>query len=142
MLGGSHSSSIGEQLWTWLHGSQDDTSVVRFGFEAVKTVGSSISQALIDKRDARGLYRSIVDLINRADLRELNKRAIAALIQAGAFDELHPNRRIQLEKSDDMLRLRRKLRDQRKRWENKKLTIERYGRTNGAGKNVMGGARD
>eukprot|EP00178_Gracilaria_changii_P006503 TRINITY_DN2129_c0_g2_i1.p1 TRINITY_DN2129_c0_g2~~TRINITY_DN2129_c0_g2_i1.p1 ORF type:complete len:1916 (-),score=245.62 TRINITY_DN2129_c0_g2_i1:12407-18154(-) len=98
---------------------QDSTSVVRFGFEAVKTVGSSVSQAIIDERDARGPYSSIVDLINRVDLRVLNKRAIAALIQAGAFDELHPNRRILLEKFDDMLGLRRKLRDKRKRWENK-----------------------
>ncbi|KAI0561758.1 DNA-directed DNA polymerase [Gracilaria domingensis] len=101
---------------------QRGASVVRFGFEAVKTVGSSVSQALIDERNLRGPYRSIVDLINRVDLRVLNKRAIAALIQAGAFDELHPNRRIRrilLDKFDNMLSLRRKLRDKRKRWENK-----------------------
>ncbi|CAN8071799.1 unnamed protein product [Agarophyton chilense] len=103
---------------------QNSASVVRLGFEAVKTVGSSVSQALIDERDANGSFRSIADLINRVDLRVLNKRALSSLIQAGAFDELHPNRKVLLEKFESLLKLRRKLRDKRKRRENKSTTPE------------------
>lgn len=99
-----------------------DESVVRFGFEAVKAVGASVSKALIDERNARGSFRGISDLINRVDLRVLNKRALAALIQAGAFEELHPNRRVLLNRFDELLVLRRKLRDRRKRRENKGMS--------------------
>lgn len=93
--------------------------VVLFGLEAVKTVGESVGSALIAERNANGPFHSIVDLIERVDMRVLNKRAMGALVQAGAFDELHPNRKVLLEYLDEMLVLRRKLRDRRRRREAK-----------------------
>lgn len=94
-------------------------AVVLFGLEAVKTVGESVGSALIAERNANGPFLSIVDLIERVDMRVLNKRAMGALVQAGAFDELHPNRKVLLECLDEMLVLRRKLRDRRRRREAK-----------------------
>lgn len=94
-------------------------AVVLFGLEAVKTVGESVGSALIAERNTNGPFHSIVDLIERVDMRVLNKRAMGALVQAGAFDELHPNRKVLLKYLDEMLVLRRKLRDRRRRREAK-----------------------
>lgn len=65
-----------------------------------------------------------MDLVERVNLRVLNKRAMGALIQAGAFDGLHPNRKVLLNQLDDVLALRRKLRDRQKRRESKGLSEE------------------
>lgn len=104
--------------------TKSSEGVVLFGLEAVKTVGGSVSGALLEERIARGPFLNIIDLIERVNLRVLNKRAMGALIQAGAFDKLHPNRKVLLEQLDKLLALRRKLRDRKKRRENKNLSLE------------------
>lgn len=104
--------------------SNDKDATILFGLEAVKTVGQSVSKALLEERNARGSFRNIVDLIERVNLRVLNKRAMGALIQAGSFDELHPNRKVLLYHLDGLLALRRKLRDRKKRRERNQLSIE------------------
>lgn len=101
-----------------------DGAVILFGLEAVKTVGDSVASALIAERKTKGPFYSIVDLIERVDMRVLNKRAMGALVRAGAFDELHPNRKVLLDHLDNMLVLRRKLRDKRKRREAKGMSDE------------------
>ena len=104
--------------------TSDKNAVVLFGLEAVKTVGASVSEALIAEREANGPFQSIMEFVERVNLRVLNKRAVAALIQAGAFDELHSNRKVLLSSFDSILALRRKLRDRRKRQESKGLSDE------------------
>lgn len=104
--------------------TKDDEGVVLFGLEAVKTVGESVAHALLNERTARGPFLNIIDLIERVNLRVLNKRAMGALIHAGAFDELHHNRKVLFEALDKLLALRRKLRDRKKRRESKNLTEE------------------
>lgn len=99
-------------------------AVVLFGLEAVKTVGNSVSKAVIDERLANGAYSSIIDLVERVNSRVLNKRSMGALVLCGAFDELHQNRKILSEQLDDLLNLRRKLRDRRKRRAAKELSEE------------------
>lgn len=104
--------------------SGSDGPVVLFGLEAVKAVGESVATALLEERIARGPFVNIVDLIERVNLRVLNKRAMGALILAGAFDSLHSNRKILSEHLDSLLALRRKLRDRRRRRESKKISEE------------------
>lgn len=104
--------------------SRGNEGVVLFGLEAVKTVGESVSHALLEERVAGGLFLSVIDVIERVNLRVLNKRAMASLIMAGAFDELHPNRKALAEQFESLLVLRRKLRDRRKRKEDKGISEE------------------
>jgi len=69
---------------------------IRFGLGAIKNVGAGAIDSIIAGRQAGGLYRSLVDLCDRIDLRLCNKRVIEALIDAGACDSLGGDHRAQL----------------------------------------------
>ena len=60
---------------------------IRFGLDAVKTVGSGVVEAiLVDRRD-RGQFASFQDLIDRLrGERLLNRKNLESLIKVGAFD--------------------------------------------------------
>ncbi len=59
---------------------------IRFGLGAVKGVGESAVEAMVNEREAGGFYTSIFDLCKRIDLRAANKKALESLAYAGAFD--------------------------------------------------------
>jgi DNA polymerase-3 subunit alpha len=59
---------------------------IRFGMAAIKGVGESAVNAIIEERDNNGPFRSIFDFAKRINLRAVNKRALEALAKAGAFD--------------------------------------------------------
>jgi DNA polymerase III subunit alpha len=65
---------------------------LRFGLGAIKGVGESAVQAIVDERSANGPYRSLPDLCRRIDLQRVNKRVLEALIKSGSLDHLGPNR--------------------------------------------------
>jgi DNA polymerase-3 subunit alpha len=64
-----------------------------FGLGAIKNVGESAIQAILEVRRQGGKFTSLADFCQRVDSRAVNKRAIEALIGAGAFDSLGSNRR-------------------------------------------------
>jgi DNA polymerase-3 subunit alpha len=59
---------------------------VIYGLGAIKGVGASAVEALIDERKANGDYKDLFDLCQRVDLRKVNRRTLEALIMAGALD--------------------------------------------------------
>lgn len=59
---------------------------IRFGLGAVKGVGSAAVESILEARKEGGPFTSLFDFLERVDLRALNKRAIEALIAAGALD--------------------------------------------------------
>jgi len=68
--------------------------LVRYGLAAVKGTGASAIEAIVAAREGRdgeggGPFRSLFDFCARVDRRSVNKRAIEALVKAGAFDLLH-----------------------------------------------------
>lgn len=73
---------------------------ILFGLSAVRNVGLGAIEAILLVRDADGPFESLADLCyrvicaddDRVDPRALNRRALEALIYAGAFDKLEPNR--------------------------------------------------
>ncbi|HEY3849695.1 MAG TPA: DNA polymerase III subunit alpha [Steroidobacteraceae bacterium] len=65
---------------------------IRYGMGAIKGVGESAVQAIVDERSAGGPYRSLPDLCRRIDLQRVNKRVFEALIKSGSLDHLGPNR--------------------------------------------------
>jgi DNA polymerase III subunit alpha len=65
---------------------------IRYGMGAIKGVGESAVQAIVDERSANGPYRSLPDLCRRIDLQRVNKRVFEALIKSGSLDHLGPNR--------------------------------------------------
>ncbi|MFL5819840.1 MAG: DNA polymerase III subunit alpha [Solirubrobacteraceae bacterium] len=58
---------------------------IRFGLDAVKGVGHQAVEAIKRARDEGGQFTSVWDFCARVDSRAVNKKAIEALIKAGAF---------------------------------------------------------
>jgi DNA polymerase-3 subunit alpha len=69
-----------------------DDRTIRYGLGAVKGVGESAVQAIMDERRANGPFRDIADFCRRIDLQRVNKRVLEGLIRAGCLDRIGPNR--------------------------------------------------
>ena len=65
---------------------------VRYALGAVKGTGQSAVEAIVEAREAGGRFHSFFDFCARVDRKRVNKRAVEALIKAGAFDALHADR--------------------------------------------------
>ncbi len=76
---------------------------VQYGMSAIKGVGSSALQHIVEEREVNGLFESIFDFATRVDLRICNRRTLESLISAGAFDELDDNRAQLLSGVEDIL---------------------------------------
>lgn len=64
---------------------------VRFGLAAIKNLGLSAINEIVTKR-ADGRYRDLFDFCRRTSVRKVNRKAIEALIFAGAMDEFTAER--------------------------------------------------
>ena len=62
-----------------------------FGLGAMKGVGRQMVDSMVEERLTRGPYKSLMDFSER-NSKTMNKRALEALIKAGAFDGLLGNR--------------------------------------------------
>ncbi|MEX2609610.1 MAG: DNA polymerase III subunit alpha [Gemmatimonadota bacterium] len=61
---------------------------IRFGLGALRGLGAGAVNAIIDARRAEGAFTTIFELADRVELRTVGKRALEALILAGACDAL------------------------------------------------------
>jgi len=68
--------------------AEADIGAVRFGLAAIKNVGAAAIRPIIAIRDQAGPFKSLDDFCRRADLRNLNKRALESMIKTGALDSL------------------------------------------------------
>jgi DNA polymerase-3 subunit alpha len=66
--------------------------VIRYGLGAVKGTGQLAIEAIVKAREEGGPFKSLYDFCARVDRQRINKRTVEALIKAGAFDALQPNR--------------------------------------------------
>ncbi|HVP62609.1 MAG TPA: DNA polymerase III subunit alpha [Myxococcaceae bacterium] len=67
---------------------------IRFGLGAIKGVGESAIEAILEARKA-GPFRDLFDFSERVDSRRVNRKVIEALVKAGAFDfEGRPRRQL------------------------------------------------
>ncbi|MEO6030278.1 MAG: DNA polymerase III subunit alpha, partial [Burkholderiaceae bacterium] len=74
-------------------------TAIQYGLGAIKGTGQGAIEAIVAAREGRGTdgasggaFTSLFDFCARVDRKHLNKRVIEALIKAGAFDALHPDR--------------------------------------------------
>jgi DNA polymerase III subunit alpha len=68
------------------------TSSIRYGMGAIKGVGASAVEALIEERKKNGSFKNLPDLCRRIDLQRVNRRVLEALIRSGSLDLIGPNR--------------------------------------------------
>jgi DNA polymerase-3 subunit alpha len=69
-----------------------DARTIRYGLGAIKGVGRSAVEALVEERERNGPYRDLTDLCRRVDLTRVNRRVFEALIRSGSLDGLGENR--------------------------------------------------
>src|SRR3954462_8533350 len=73
---------------------------IRFGLDAVKGVGYAAVEAIKNARAEDGDFTSLWDFCERVDARTVNKRAIEALVNCGAFGSTGATRRGMIEVLD------------------------------------------
>ena len=81
-----------------------DGQSIRFGLNAVKSVGRDLIEAVIKERESRP-FRSLYDFCKRMRSNMLNRRALENLIKAGAFDTMEPSRHGMMESVETVLRI-------------------------------------
>ncbi|MEK8031172.1 DNA polymerase III subunit alpha [Ideonella sp. DXS29W] len=65
---------------------------LRYGLGAIKGTGQGAIEAIVAAREEGGPFTSLFNFCSRVDKGKCNKRVVEALIKAGAFDTLHPDR--------------------------------------------------
>jgi DNA polymerase-3 subunit alpha len=75
-----------------------------YALSAIKGVGAAQASAIVAARGA-GRFASLTDLARRIDPRAVNKKALECLANAGAFDDLEPERAIGFASIEPMLAL-------------------------------------
>ncbi len=69
-----------------------DAKSIRYGLGGVKGTGAAAIEAIVAARASGGTFRDLFDFCRRVDKRAVNRRAVEALIRAGAFDAIEPRR--------------------------------------------------
>jgi len=80
----------------------DEGYAVRYGLAGLRNVGEKAMDAVVAEREAHGWFESLDDFFGRLPKGAMNSRQLEALIAAGAFDHLEPNRG-QLAANTDLL---------------------------------------
>lgn len=81
-----------------------DDGAIRFGLEAVKGVGGSAIELIVQER-RKGYFKDFRDFLRRIDSKRVNKRVVEMLIKAGAFDSLFGTSPQDLINTSDLRRL-------------------------------------
>src|SRR5262249_30566432 len=69
-------------------GLDRSAKVIRFGLGAVKGVGGTAVEAILEARVSEGRFASLYELCRRVDTQKCNRRVLEQLIKSGALDGL------------------------------------------------------
>ncbi len=92
-----------------------EQKAIRYGLGAIKGVGTRVADSIAAERRRGGPYTSLDDLCDRLEANLLNKTALEALVQAGAFDGLGRSRSDHFAAIESALRNSAKAREDRRR---------------------------
>ena len=70
-----------------------DNGSIRYALDAIKGVGGTVIDTIVQERSIRGLYTNLQDFITRTAGTDVNKKAVENFIKAGAFDSLNGTRK-------------------------------------------------
>ncbi|MFT4630708.1 MAG: DNA polymerase-3 subunit alpha, partial [Dinoroseobacter sp.] len=71
--------------------AHDEQNII-YGLGAIKGIGRPVIESIINAREVGGPFKDLYDLCARVDAKKVNRRALEALIRAGALDELGVHR--------------------------------------------------
>ncbi len=80
-----------------------DQKAIRYSLLALKGMGHSFVESIIQDIQKNGRYKSLENFLERVDPKVLNKKQLEALIKAGALDDLYENRKELLHNIDALL---------------------------------------
>ena len=80
----------------------DGIERIRFGLNAVKNVGATVTEEIVRERKANGRFKDLTDFIERVRTKDLNKKSIEALAKVGGLDAFGERKNI-LESIDTIL---------------------------------------
>ncbi len=69
-----------------------EAKTIRYGLGGIRGTGRSAIEGILATRKADGPFKSLFDFCRRVDKRIVNRRAIEAMVRAGAFDPIETNR--------------------------------------------------
>ena len=75
---------------------RSDDNYFYYALGAIKAVGFEAISNIVTERLKNGKFKSIIDFINRVNPKDINKLQLEGLIKAGAFDNIHKNRKSML----------------------------------------------
>ena len=70
-----------------------DEHTILYGLGAIKGVGRAVVESVIAEREANGLFSDLTEFCRRVDHDRINRRALEAMIKAGAMDDFGQSRR-------------------------------------------------
>ena len=76
---------------------------LRFGLAAIKSIGRNAISQVISERNLNGKFKDFEDFCRRIGGKDLNRRAVENLIQAGAFDSMNCKRKTLVDFAGTML---------------------------------------
>ena len=82
-----------------------DGHTIRYGLGAVKGLGEAAINTIVEERDQRGHYQDLVDLCKRNCEKRINRRALEALIKAGALDCFGQSRPVMMAAVDRVMQI-------------------------------------
>ena len=71
---------------------KSDTDNFYYALGGIKSVGYEAVSNIVKERIANGKFKSINDLLNRINPKDMNKLQLEGLVKAGAFDNINNNR--------------------------------------------------
>ena len=75
------------------HFSVATATSILYGLGAIKSVGRSAVESIIEERSRNGAFSSLSEFCRRVDHDKVNRRTVEAMIKAGALDDFGVNRR-------------------------------------------------
>ena len=75
------------------HFSIAGQAAILYGLGAIKSVGRSAVESIIEERNRRGPFKTLSEFCRRVDHDKVNRRTVEAMIKAGALDGCGVNRR-------------------------------------------------
>jgi DNA polymerase III subunit alpha len=91
---------------------------IRFGLGAVKGVGESAVESVLEARQKHGRFTSLLGFCEEVDLRACNKKVLEALIKSGSFDFLGTSRKALFDQLDTTADSAQRAKEEKERGQN------------------------
>ena len=91
---------------------------IRFGLGAVKGVGESAVESVLEARQRIGRFSSLLGFCEEVDLRACNKKVLEALIKSGSFDFLGTSRKALFDQLDSTADSAQRVKEEKEQGQN------------------------